>query len=147
MTDRKRLTAIIEVLTRRIGEIEARVLSGGAFAQLSMRQLQYVDVIARLGHPTLSELARELAVSRPSVTAAVARLETSGLVARVPSDEDRRVAHVHLTRKGRRVNRLHDDTHRALAGLFCDALDRTELHTLVLLLDKVVDSEWNSSLK
>jgi DNA-binding MarR family transcriptional regulator len=141
------LTALIEILTRRLGEMEARALSRGAFAQLSMRQLQYVDVIARLGHPTLSELARALAVSKPSVTAAVARLEATGFLARVPSDEDRRVAHVHLTRKGRRVNRLHDDTHRALAGLFCDALDETELHALVQLLDKVVDREGEAPRK
>lgn len=132
------LTEIIEILTRAMGEMESHALAGSDFAELSMRQLHYLDLVSRLEHPTPSELARELGVSRPSVTAAVAKLVEGGYVAKVPSDEDRRVAHVHLTAKGQRIVRLHDEVHQAVAALFARALSRKELAMLVSLLNKVI---------
>ena len=138
MTAESELVDIIDVLTRRVGEIESQVLTRSEFAALSMRQLAYIDAVARLGHPTSSELAEERGVSRPSVTAAVAKLARQGLVAKVASDEDRRVAHLHLTAKGQKVNALHAAVHRRLAELIGQALNRQELAELVRLLQKVV---------
>jgi DNA-binding MarR family transcriptional regulator len=132
------LTEIVDILTRTMGEMESRVLSGSEFAALSMRQLHYLDAISRLGHPTLSELARELDVSRPSVTAAVAKLADAGLVAKVASDEDRRVSHVHLAKKGHRIVAMHDAVHQSVADLFTSALNKRELHELVRMLNKVI---------
>lgn len=137
MTAKSELIEIIDVLTRRMGEMESQVLAHSEFAELSMRQLGYIEAVARLGHPTFSELAQELGVSRPSVTAAVNKLTRQGLVAKVASDEDRRVAHLHLTPQGERVSGLHADVHRALAALICRALKRKELKELVRLLQKV----------
>ena len=132
------LTDIVEILTRTMGEMESRVLSGSEFAELSMRQLHYLDVVNRLGHPTLSELAQELGVSRPSVTAAVAKLANAGFLVKVASDEDRRVAHVHLAKKGRHIVMLHDKVHQSVADLFTNALNKRELHELVRMLNKVI---------
>jgi len=132
------LTEIVDILTRTMGEMESRVLSGSEFAELSMRQLHYLDLVNRLGHPTLSELARELGVSRPSVTAAVAKLTDAGFVAKVASDEDRRVSHVHLAKRGQRMVRLHDEVHQSVADLFTNALTQRELRELVRMLNKVI---------
>jgi len=132
------LTEIVDILTRTMGEMEARVLSGSEFAELSMRQLHYLDVVDRLGHPTLSELAGELGVSRPSVTAAVAKLAEAGFVAKVASDEDRRVSHVHLAKRGQRIVKLHAAVHQAVADLFTNALTKPELGELVRMLNKVI---------
>jgi DNA-binding MarR family transcriptional regulator len=132
------LTEIVDILTRTMGEIESRALAGGEFAALSMRQLHYLDVVHRLGHPTLSELAGAMGISRPSATAAVAKLAAAGFVVKVTSDEDRRVAHVHLAQKGERIVRLHDAVHQAVADLFTSALTRRELQELVRMMNKVV---------
>jgi len=132
------LTEIVDILTRTMGEMESRVLAGGEFAELSMRQLHYLDTVHRLGHPTLSELAQEMDISRPSATAAIGKLATAGFVVKVTSDEDRRVAHVHLTPKGERIVRLHEEVHQAVADLFTNALDRDELKALVRMMNKVV---------
>jgi len=132
------LTEIVDILTRTMGEMESRVLSGSEFAALSMRQLHYLDMINRLGHPTLSELAQELGVSRPSVTAAVTKLMEAGFVAKVASDEDRRVSHVHLAKKGHRIVKLHDAVHQSVADLFTNALNKRELRELVRMLNKVI---------
>jgi len=132
------LTEIVDILTRTMGEMESRVLSGSEFAALSMRQLHYLDMINRLGHPTLSELAQELGVSRPSVTAAVTKLMEAGFVAKVASDEDRRVSHVHLAKKGHRIVKLHDAVPQSVADLFTNALNKRELRELVRMLNKVI---------
>lgn len=132
------LTEIIDILTRTMGEMESRVLAGRDFAELSMRQLHYLDVVHGLGHPTLSEVAQAMGVSRPSATAAVAKLAAAGFVVKVASDEDRRVAHVHLARKGARIVRLHEEVHQALADLITRALSPRERETLVGMLNKVV---------
>jgi DNA-binding MarR family transcriptional regulator len=138
MTPDHTLTEIIEILTRTMGEMESRVLSGSDFAELSMRQLHYLDLVNRLGHPTLSELAQELGVSRPSVTAAVAKLVQAGFLVKVASDEDRRVTHVHLAKKGHHVVMLHDKVHQSVADLFAKALNRRELQALVRMLNNVI---------
>jgi DNA-binding MarR family transcriptional regulator len=132
------LTEIVEILTRTMGEMESRVLKEGEFAELSMRQLHYLDTVHRLDHPTLSELAQAMEISRPSATAAIGKLAAAGFVVKVTSDEDRRVAHVHLTHKGERIVRLHAAVHQAVADLFTGALDPSELQELVRMLNKVV---------
>lgn len=132
------LTEIVEILTRTMGEMESRVLAGREFAELSMRQLHYLDVVHRLGHPTLSEVAQAMGISRPSATAAIAKLATAGFVVKVSSDEDRRMAHVHLAKKGERIVRLHEEVHQAVADLIARALSPGELKTLVRMLNKVV---------
>lgn len=133
------LTEIVDILTRAMGEMESHALSGSEFAALSMRQLHYLDLVHRLGHPTLSELARELGISRPSVTTAVAKLVAAGYLKKVTSDEDRRMAHVHLAPKGRRMVRLHGEVHQSMARLFTDALSRSELNEMTRMLNKVID--------
>ena len=49
---------------------------------------------------TMSELSRMLLVSNGNATAVVERLEKDGLVARIPSETDRRTVYVALTRAG-----------------------------------------------
>lgn len=49
---------------------------------------------------TMSELSRMLLVSNGNATAVVDRLEKDGLVARIPSETDRRTVYVALTRTG-----------------------------------------------
>jgi DNA-binding MarR family transcriptional regulator len=54
---------------------------------------------------TMSELSRMLLVSNGNATTVVDRLEADGLVARRPSEADRRTVHVALTAEGRRPSR------------------------------------------
>ena len=49
---------------------------------------------------TMSELSRMLLVSNGNATAVVDRLEKDGLVARIPSETDRRTVYVALTQTG-----------------------------------------------
>src|SRR5579862_7845907 len=57
--------------------------------------------VLRDREPTMNELARLLDLDKSSVTGLVDRAERRGLVARVPSPDDRRSVHVTLTAAGR----------------------------------------------
>lgn len=67
-----------------------------------LRPVEYtvLTLIAENPGGSLARLARALAVTAPNITAMVDRLEGKGLVARTPSDEDRRSHVLNTTRKG-----------------------------------------------
>ena len=125
MADRLRLSATR--LARRL-----RQESG---AGLTPSQLSVLATIDRHGPLTLKTLAATERVAPPSVTKAVAKLETEGLVVRRADEVDRRVAWISLTPSGAaalarirrrrsawlatRLDALDDDQRRRLA----DALD------------------------
>lgn len=129
---------VIQLLTHSFAEMESKALQESGLAELSMRQVVCLDVIDRLEHPTFSELAAQLGVSKPSVTALVARLLAKGYVERAPDPADRRVSHVLLTAKGRGLSQAHQNFHRKIAQHFAGVLDAEELGQLGRLLYKAV---------
>jgi DNA-binding MarR family transcriptional regulator len=66
------------------------------------------------------------------------RLEAEGYIRKVPSSEDHRVWHVHLTTKGLKISDLHDQVHQGYAGHFEKSLTKEELGQFVALLNKVI---------
>jgi DNA-binding MarR family transcriptional regulator len=78
----------------------ARRLRQHADSGLSPSQLSALATIERRGPMTLGDLAGAEGVQPPTVTAAVARLEEAGLVARATHERDRRVSMVAATSSG-----------------------------------------------
>ena len=130
------LVELIGIITQIIGDWELQFIR--EYEDLSARQLEYIDTIDRLGNPNLKEIAQALKLSKPSVTAIVDKLTGKGYVEKFQSDEDRRSFHVHLSAKGKRLVKLHDETHNRMADLFRKNLDSKDLKKLVSLLNKVV---------
>jgi DNA-binding MarR family transcriptional regulator len=108
-----------------------------------MKQLVYLDTIASLDHPTFSDLAKHMQVSKPSVTAIVGKLVQKGYVEKVQSAEDRRAFHVPLTDKGKTLSQMHENIHRRIAEHFTHALDDHELHQFARLLNKALKSAFS----
>ena len=50
---------------------------------------------------TQASLVEKLAVEQPTMAGTLKRMERAGLIKRVADPNDRRQAHIHLTRKGR----------------------------------------------
>jgi DNA-binding MarR family transcriptional regulator len=132
------LEDIVGILTATLAELEARGTRASELAELSMRQVHYLDIIAGLEQPTASELARELGVTKPSVTAIVNKLVQKGFVKKVQSGDDKRAYFLLLTAKGEEIGRRHRDLHRYIARQFTSRLSAAELRQLVGLLGKVV---------
>jgi DNA-binding MarR family transcriptional regulator len=129
---------IIPLLTRSFAELEAQAMHEGDLANLSMRQVVFLESIARMERPTFSDLARLHAVTKPSVTAIVGKLIQKGFVEKVQSPDDRRSFYLLLTEKGQALAAVHDRIHHHIAQTFTTALEPAELETLGRLLHKVM---------
>ena len=134
---------LIAILTRSFAELESQALNESELAELSMKQLVYLDAVARLDRPTFSDLAKNLGVSKPSVTAIVGKLIDKGYLEKVQSTEDRRTFHVLLTNKGQTLSQMHANIHRRIAEHFTHALDEGELRQFARLLNKALKSAFS----
>jgi DNA-binding MarR family transcriptional regulator len=100
-------------------------------------QMNYLDTINMLHNPNITEIARILKLSNPTVKVAVDKLIERDFLYKIQSDEDRRSAHLHLTEKGKLINQMHDYCHKRIAEYITRKLSKEELDTLVELLNKV----------
>jgi DNA-binding MarR family transcriptional regulator len=132
------LIELIEIITKLIGDWEMQFIHQYTEEGFTVRQIEYIDVISKLGNPNLGEIAKALKLSKPSVTAIVDKLAGKGYIEKFQSDEDRRSFHVHLSDKGRKLIEKHDEAHNKIAELFTSNLNDDDLKTLVSLLNKVV---------
>jgi DNA-binding MarR family transcriptional regulator len=103
---------------------------------LTLTQMHYLETISNLGNPNLTELAAAIKLSKPTVKVALDKLIEKNYVFKVRSDEDRRSAHLHLTEKGKQINKSHDLAHEKIAGLICERLNREEQQELIGLLNR-----------
>ena len=139
MNTQQILEQAVAMISRLMGELEAEAFEQGGFSDLSVRQMIYMDAITQLERPTFSELAEKLAITKPSVTAIVKKLNEMGYVQKVQSSEDLRVYHIVLTTKGEIFNEMHDKTHQLLASRLTQNLKGAEIEQLATLLNKIMD--------
>jgi DNA-binding MarR family transcriptional regulator len=86
---------------------------------------------------TMSELSRMLLVSNGNATAVVDRLEKDGLVARRPSDTDRRTVYVALTEAGAKTFESLADGHEAEVDQLFSGVSDADLETLTDILKRM----------
>ena len=85
----------------------------GSQSDLSPSQYEVFGTVARRGDLKLSDLAAIEGINPTLLSRVVAKLEADQLVTRTPDAEDRRVAHVVPTAKGRRrYEQIRECTHR-----------------------------------
>jgi DNA-binding MarR family transcriptional regulator len=122
-----------------MGILEVEAFEQEGFSELSWKQLLYLETITRMERPTYSDLAKKLAVTRPSVSAQISKLIEMGYVDRVQSEQDRRVFHIVFTPKGKQFTAMHDNLHRMVAERLTEKLNTSEQEQLIHLLQKMVD--------
>lgn len=106
---------------------------------LSPSQQHYIDAIAALGQPTLSQIAARLQISKASVTPAVQKLAALGYVAKVPSARDKRAVHVHLTPAAWQLVDAKVQALMACGDLIRSALSEEEAGQFEQILAKLVN--------
>jgi DNA-binding MarR family transcriptional regulator len=137
MADPAQLSSTIDIITRTIAQMQGQALREHAFVELSLRQVSCLDLIQRDAEPTPADLARSLGITRPSVSALIARLLAAGLIRKERSQQDARSFHVHLTEKGAALMQAHQRVHEAIARRLLVGLDAGEQQQLADLLEKI----------
>lgn len=135
-TSINKLEKVIETTSAIISKLEDHAFQDERIAELSMRQLLYLNTILQMGHPTFSDLAKELSVSKPSVTAIVGTLIKKGFVEKVQDHEDLRTFHIVTTPKATELDQRHQMIHKELATRLAEKLNTDEVDQLATLLAK-----------
>jgi len=139
MKSMSNLKETITYLSDLIEKILEETLDQYDFSDLTQQQLNYLKVMVKMKTPTLSELARELDLTKPTVTVLVDKLAEKGYIKRVKSDEDRRVMHLHIDKKGAKINAMREIAHEKMAEKIRLGLNVTETEILTELLKKIVN--------
>jgi len=137
MNDKSAVLETVEMISQLMGELESKAFELEGFSDITMNQMQYLETIPKLGSPTSADLAENLGVTRPSVSAIVKKLVDTGYLTKTKSEIDGRVYYLHLTDKGLRFNELHSEVHQILARRITENLKQDEIEDLAGLLGKI----------
>lgn len=105
---------------------------------LSPAQMHTIEVIGYQQNMKMKELAERLGITTGSLTVAVDRLETLGMVKRKPHEHDRRAWLVVLTEKGREMFEQHSRFHEAFTREISTDLSDEESELLTELMGRVL---------
>jgi MarR family transcriptional regulator, 2-MHQ and catechol-resistance regulon repressor len=96
-----------------------------------------LEVLLHKGPQSVSEIGRRIDLTSGSITTAIDRLETRGLVARTAHATDRRGCVVHLTPRGKACITDVFASHKEAMDRAADGLSKGERGTLIDLLKKL----------
>src|SRR5881394_1780277 len=116
-----------------------------AYAEKSVSDLEMcgsdfavLEALLHKGPLPVNEIGRKVLLTSGSITVAVDRLETKGLVERRASGNDRRARIVHLTKEGRKlITRAYAEHAADMERLASASLTKAERETLIGLLKKI----------
>jgi DNA-binding MarR family transcriptional regulator len=131
-----KLADIVSKLSNLFGQSEEEAKEQFQLLNLTHTQMHYLETIYILHNPNITELARALKLSKPTVKVSIDKLIERDFLYKIQSDEDRRSAHLHLTEKGKLINQMHDYSHKRISEYFSRKLNSEELESLVVLLNK-----------
>ena len=116
-----------------------------AYAEKSVLELELcgsdfavLEALLHKGPLPVNEIGKKVLLTSGSITVAVDRLETKGLVERRAHGTDRRAKIVHLTKEGRKlITRAYADHAADMERLASASLTRAERKTLIRLLKQI----------
>jgi MarR family 2-MHQ and catechol resistance regulon transcriptional repressor len=116
-----------------------------AYAEKSISELEMcgsdfavLEALLHKGPLPVNEIGKKVLLTSGSITVAVDRLETKGLVERRAHGTDRRARIVHLTQEGRKlITRAYANHAADMERLASASLTRAERKTLIRLLKKI----------
>jgi MarR family 2-MHQ and catechol resistance regulon transcriptional repressor len=106
-------------------------------AQMGLSDFATLELLLHKGPQRVNEIGRRIQLTSGSITTAIDRMETRGLVVRRSDPGDRRASVVELTPKGRALIVEVFRVHKATMDLAAGALSPAERATLVRLLKKL----------
>ena len=104
----------------------------------TLTEVHIIEAIGKFGEKaTVSNIASTVNVSMPTVTVAVKKLESKGLVKKAPCDEDGRRSIISLTDHGRKVNKGHSIFHRQMVRDISGDFSGDEKEVLISVMKKL----------
>lgn len=103
----------------------------------SFRQINLLLILLKRKDMNISEIAYEMDVSPPSISALTEKLIKKELIQRTHNQVDRRIVTVNLTEKGMFLARDLKNKQKKIINQIETSLTKEELFTFVDLLDRI----------
>jgi len=108
------LNNILVEVYHNILRFEELSLQKGNRINLSISEMHLIENVGKAQETgiSISQLAKELNITRPSATVAVNKLEKKGYLCKMDCQEDGRVVRVFLTYEGKKIDSYHKYYHK-----------------------------------
>ena len=123
---------------RSVLRVEAEMLRSLSGSDLSISEMHMLESIGKDAHgATITDIAQDQAITLPTVTTAIQKLEKKGYVTKEKSAKDARCVRVVLSETGRRAEVAHRYFHRQMVKAMIGDLSETERESLMEGLRKL----------
>lgn len=120
--------------------VEHKVIESDDLMPLSMSELHIIEAVGNDdGHSIMSDIAKKLHITLPTLTAAADRLEDKGYVQRSRSTTDRRRVSVVLTEEGKLAFERHAAFHSKMVDAFLAGIEQTKQPELIKSMARLRD--------
>lgn len=116
-----------------------------------MRTMEfYILMFIGLKGPTkMTDLAKVYSMTKSNITLIIDEMERKNLVHRKRSSSDRRIIHIHLSRKGKAVFNSFVESFKKAMDKFIQEVPREDLQVISLGFEKIVSAmkqiAWNET--
>jgi DNA-binding MarR family transcriptional regulator len=132
------MVELINSFTQEIREYKEKLLGQDELSHLTMTEYYYLIAINKLDSPTYSDLAKELKVTKPSVTANVNKMIQKGYIYKVQNQKDKRVFHLQLDEKGEKLIKVEKNISYEFAKNAVSCLTEVEQEQLQRIFEKTL---------
>lgn len=106
--------------------------------ELTLKQVEYLKKFDKRENTTISQLAEELGLSKPTVTEMVKKFIRLDCVQKEQCSHDARVYYLFLTEKGKIIARLEQITDDNFAKKVESRLSKEDINLLIEILLKIL---------
>jgi len=107
-------------------------------SELTLKQIEYLKKFDEHEYVTISQLAEDLNLSKPSITEMVKKFIKLDCVEKEQCNHDARVYYLFLTEKGKGIARLEQIVNEDFIRRVENCLNQEDIGLLIKLLSKVV---------
>lgn len=134
---------ILSKLNHNIMKLEELTLCVDRNLNLTINELHLLECIQKATKgedgPTISAIAAELDITRPSTTVAVNKLKEKKYVEKIGCVNDGRSVRIKLTPKGKKIYALHTEYHDNMAAALNECFSDEEKQAFAASLQKISD--------
>jgi len=107
-------------------------------SELTLKQIEYLKKFDGYEYVTITQLAEDLKLSKPSITELVKKFIKLGCVKKEQCNHDARVYYLYLTEKGKGIARIEQITNEDFIRRVENCLSEEDIGLLIELISKVV---------
>ena len=114
------------------------VIDKYSVSELTLKQIEYLKKFDEYEYVTISQLAEDLKLSKPSITELVKKFIKLDCVKKEQCSHDARVYYLYLTEKGRGIARIERITNEDFIRRVENCLSEEDISLLIEIISKVI---------